>query len=206
MCEVDSRWSALWSVIIAVAARHCGISPRWSYSLFLWSGVHGGWPEMSLGMTGWLAAAVFASSSMFRRPLQDAPALRDLVAPLGDRMQSVWKNPLRGAGREETLRIDRCPLVGGAGQDFDSPIALGAPLDRVIAGGPLRCERARLDPVGGHTSLDERGADGSDTALAQPRIVLIGAAKQICGTVHSETHRWVLPHVGRDLGGLVQLG
>src|SRR6266446_4777057 len=77
------------------------------------------------------------------------------------------------------------PLVG-ADQNFDSAVALCAPLDGVIAIGLLRYERPRLDPVGRHTGPDQRVT--------------------ICGAVDPETHGRILPRIGRDLGGLVQLG
>jgi hypothetical protein len=78
--------------------------------------------------------------------------------------------------------MHRLPLVVGANQNFDSAIALCAPpLDGVVAAGSLGCERTRLDPVGRHTGLDQRVTNDGDTALAQPRVVLIGAAKEIGG-------------------------
>ena len=137
------------------------------------------------------------------------------------RKQRRPKRPARNAHRAGAsaslrpdvphVRLERredawCPLVAGADQDLDSAIALCAPLGGVIAAGPLRCERTRLDPVGRHTGLDQRLTNDGDTALAQPRVVLIGPAKKIGGPVDPETHGRVLPHIGRDLGGLIQLG
>ena len=58
-------------------------------------------------------------------------------------------------------------LVAGAGQHFDSPLALRALLAGRITHESIRTERARLDPVCRHSRLNQRVTNGRDPALAQ---------------------------------------
>jgi hypothetical protein len=87
------------------------------------------------------------------------------------------KNPLRRTGREgdSPKPIDGLQLLERT-RTSTRPSRCAHRSVESLQYGPLHCERACLDPVGRHTGLDERVTNGVDTALAQPRIILVGAA------------------------------
>ena len=77
-------------------------------------------------------------------------------------------NLLRASDTQEIPRPRA--LVAGADQHLDSPLARRALLGGRITHGPIRAERARLDPVRRHSRLNQRVTNSRDPTLAQRRL------------------------------------